>query len=207
MKPTTTEPPRSAGRPRAFDRAHALSLAMELFWQQGFAATSTAQLTQAMGIAPPSLYAAFGSKEALYREALALYQAQYGQFLQTPFAQAGSVRDAMAAMLAAAAQQFSQRSHPLGCMVACGELQASPGNSPLAGELTHLRQAAQHSLWQQLETARQRGGLPEPTDTKTLAAFYALVVQGMAIQARDGTPLAELNLLAQQAMQAWPRED
>lgn len=192
------------GRPRAFDREQALSTALDLFWRHGYEGTSTAQLTAAIGIAPPSLYAAFGSKGALYREVLALYGQRYGGFLSQPMSGTGSAHAAIEQMLQAAARQFADARHPLGCMVAAGELQASPAQVTLVADVAGLRQAAQLAIRTRLNRARQEGELPADTDTATLAAYFAMVVQGLAVQARDGAKPALLKRLAELAMLAWP---
>lgn len=205
MDSDTAPVPKRAGRPRAFDREQALNTALDLFWRHGYEGTSTAQLTAAIGIAPPSLYAAFGSKDALYREALALYGERYGGFLTQPMSGTGSARAAIEQMLLAAARQFSDGQHPLGCMVAAGELQASPGQDALMAEVAGRRHAAQLAIRARLNRARQDGELPADTDTTTLAAYFAMVIQGLAVQARDGAKAALLKRLVELAMQAWPQ--
>jgi AcrR family transcriptional regulator len=196
---------RSAGRPRAFDREKALSIALDLFWRHGFDGTSIPQLTTAMGISPPSLYAAFVSKEALYREAVKLYLTQYSDFASSLFDEKKSARDAIEQALLAAAKQFSDSCHAPGCMISSAELQASPDNQKLAAEIASFRQASQHIVYVRLESARKSGELPSKTDTASLAAFFAMVTQGMSVQARDGAKAAVLKRLAKLAMQAWPR--
>jgi AcrR family transcriptional regulator len=203
--PSPTKPPkRSAGRPRAFDREQALAVAMQLFWRHGFEGTSTAQLCAEMGIAVPSLYAAFGSKEALYREALALYGQQYGSTLIDALTAPGPAREAVQGMLFVAARQFSQPGHPPGCMVASGELQCSTQAAGLATTLAAQRGEAQRTIRQRLDAALAAGELPAGTDTAALAGYFAMVVQGLAVQARDGAQAAELKRLAALAMAAWP---
>jgi TetR/AcrR family transcriptional regulator, copper-responsive repressor len=197
-------PNKRTGRPRAFDRKQALALALDLFWRHGFEGTSTAQLTAAMGIAPPSLYAAFGSKEALFREALAAYGERYGGFLSEAMAAPGPTRAAVNQMLQRAARQFANVEHPLGCMVAAGELQLSPANAALVLEVSGQRQVAQQAIRSRLEAARKAGELPADTDTATLSAFFAMAIQGMAVQARDGAKPSLLKRLAELAMLAWP---
>lgn len=201
----TPTPNKRAGRPRAFDRSEALDTALDLFWRHGFEATSTAQLTAAIGIAPPSLYAAFGSKEALFREALVLYGQRFGAFLRGPMSGSGGAREAVGQMLHGAARQFSDGRHPLGCMVAAGELQMTAAQSPLAQEVANLRLAAQRVIRNRLNHARKDGELPADTDTATLAAFFAMVIQGMAVQARDGAKPGQLKRMADLALQAWPQ--
>lgn len=160
--------------------------------------------SNSIGIAPPSLYSAFGSKEALFREALALYGQRYGGFLSQPMSGTGSARAAIEQMLQAAARQFADTQHPLGCMVAAGELQASAAQCTLLAEVAARRQAAQLAIRVRLNRARQDGELPADTDTAALAAYFAMVVQGLAVQARDGAKPVLLKRLADLAMQAWP---
>ena len=198
---------RAAGRPRNFDREEALAVAMDLFWRHGFDGTSTSQLTNAMGISPPSLYAAFGSKEALYREAVAQYQRRHGGFFAQPMAADCTAKEAIKQVLLGAAKQFSHSSHAPGCMVASGELQTSADNGFLVAEMTGLRRAAQQAIRARLDAARKSGEIPTTTDTASLAAFYAMVIQGMAVQARDGASAASLKRMAILAMETWPRPD
>lgn len=195
---------RSAGRPRAFDRARALDIAMDVFWRNGYEGASTAQLTQAMGIAPPSLYAAFGSKEALYREAIGLYQRRHGAYFGAALTASTSAREAMRAVLLGAARQFTGSGHAPGCMVATAQVQCASEHQGIAAELCGARSSAQHALRQRLELARAQGELPQDCDTAALASFFALMIQGMAVQAHDGASLATLEQVAQLAMRAWP---
>ena len=204
MKQTHLPGKRSAGRPRAFDRELALDIALDLFWRHGFDGASIPQLTSAMGISPPSLYAAFGSKDALYRETIARYQIKYSGFMHSLFDEKISAQDAVEQALLAAAKQFSDPCHALGCMISSAELQASPGNEKLAAEITGIRLASQHMLHTRLEAARKTGELAKNTDTSSLAAFYAMVTQGMSVQARDGATATTLKRLAKLAMRVWP---
>ena len=207
METTPSATKRAAGRPRGFDRDAALDRALELFWRHGFEGTSTAQLTEAMGISPPSLYAAFGSKEALHREAVALYLRRHGGFLAAPLAEPGLARVAIERALLNAARQFAEPGHPPGCMVSCAELQGSPAGAPAAANMTALRQAAQQAIRARLDAARAAGELARDSDTATLAAYFAGVIQGMAVQARDGAKAAQLKCLASVAMRGWPSVD
>jgi AcrR family transcriptional regulator len=204
MKQATPSAKRSAGRPRNFDRDLALSAALDLFWRHGFDGTSIPQLTQTMGISPPSLYAAFGSKVDLYREAINLYLTKHTGFMSSLFDEKISARKAVELALLAAAKQFCESDHAPGCMISSAELQASPDNQKLAAEITSFRKAAQKTLYTRLEAARKSGELASKTDTASLAAFYAMVSQGMSVQARDGAKEVELKRLAKLAMRAWP---
>ncbi len=204
IQKTDPEPRRGAGRPRAFDREKALDVALDLFWRHGYEGTSTNQLTIAMGISPPSLYAAFGSKEALYREVVKLYLARHGGFMAEPLADDCPAREAVSRILLSAARQFGEAGHAPGCLVSSAEIQGSPENAPLVAESAAMRQAAQSAIHRRLQSARRSGELPSQTDAAALAAFYAMVIQGMSVQARDGASTAMLKREAELAMRAWP---
>lgn len=202
-KPPSTSV-RRAGRPRAFDRDQALDIALDLFWRQGFEGTSTAQLTQAMGISQPSLYAAFGSKEALFREILALYEERYSSFMLDGLARKVPAREALLSVLLSAAQQFADTRHALGCMVASGGLEGGAGSAHVFHLLADMRLKAQAAIQQRLEQAQRDGDLSSKASATSLAAYFALVIQGMSVQARDGASPALLQTVAELAMAAWP---
>ena len=85
------------GRPRRFDRQAALERAMEVFWERGYQAASMTDLTEAMGINSPSLYAAFGSKEELYREAIGHFAATESDAILAPLLEAATARAGLTA--------------------------------------------------------------------------------------------------------------
>jgi AcrR family transcriptional regulator len=191
------------GRPRTFDRADALQKAMLLFWERGFQGASMSELTAAMGINAPSLYACFGSKEALYREALALYEAGDGAELAAAIAAAPTARAAIEVYLMRSAALFSRPGKPAGCMVVLSVIQAA-GTSDAAGRaLRDARGEMQGVVEVRLRSDIARGELPASCDPAAIAAFYCTVQQGMSIRARDGASRAELEAVAQGAMAAW----
>lgn len=193
--------PRGRGRPRAFDRQAALAQAMRLFWVKGYEATSIADLTEAMGVGPTSLYAAFGSKDALYAEALRLYSTSYEDLVLGRFRKAATARDAASAYLrdSAAAVTGSDCDLPRGCLVTLGTVD-SEGHA----ELGDLMRAARNSAFDVLRTRMQQGvsdgDLPSSVDVIELARFLQTVQGGMAIRARDGADRAELQAVAEIAM-------
>jgi AcrR family transcriptional regulator len=191
------------GRPRAFDRADALQKAMLLFWEKGFQGAAMSELTAAMGINAPSLYACFGSKEALYREALALYEAGDGAELGAAIATAPTAREAIAIYLMRSAALFSRPGKPAGCMVVLSVVHAA-GTSEEAGRaLRDARGEMQGVLEARLRDDIARGELSASCDPAAIASFYITVQQGMSIRARDGATRAELEATAQGAMLAW----
>lgn len=191
------------GRPRGFDRDEALRQAMLVFWQKGYDGASLAELTAAMGINSPSLYAAFGSKEALFREAVDLYSATEGIDIWSGFDAPGSIRDAVAKFLRASARAFSEPGDPRGCLIVLGALNVSETNRDVFNDLSARRLAGTRQLEERLARAVAEGELPATTDCAGVSAFIIAVQQGMSVQARDGAARAALMAVADSAMAAW----
>lgn len=194
---------RARGRPRAFDREAALAQAMRLFWQKGFDATSIADLTAAMGIASPSLYAAFGSKEALYAEALEHYTATFAWGWKS-FHEAPTARDAVQAWLmdSAAFLTGGVLDVPLGCMVTLSGAGAA-GHPELCALTRTMRSAARPVIRARLERGVADGEIPASADLDALARLVQMIQNGMSFQARDGATRAELEAVAEIAMRGW----
>ncbi|QAY76497.1 TetR/AcrR family transcriptional regulator [Sphingosinicella sp. BN140058] len=192
------------GRPRAFDRAAALAQATRLFWQKGYAATSISDLTEAMGIGSPSLYAAFGSKEALYAEALRHYAESYDGLVWARFRNAETARAAVRAFLfdSAAALTGSVADNPLGCMVTLSAV-GSEGYQHLGETVREARSVTLERLESRLARAVEEGELAPSADLRALARFVQAVQSGMSILARDGADRAELEAVADTAMRGW----
>lgn len=192
------------GRPRVFDRNAALATAMKLFWVKGYEATSITDLTTALGIGPTSLYAAFGSKEQLYAEALQLYSASYEDLVFGRFRTASTARDAVFAYLwdSAAAMTGSDCDLPRGCMVTLGTV-GGDEHAELGGLMRTTRGGNYDILMARLEKAAQEGELPKSLDIAHLTRYVQTVQSGMAIRARDGASREELQSVARIAMAAW----
>ena len=194
------------GRPREFDRDAALEAAMLLFWRKGFAAASMNELCEAMGVRSPSLYAAFGSKEALYLEAVEHYARIQGPAVWDKLAEGASARASIENLLIAWAENLPKsRTTPAGCMA----MLAAVGDewpAAIVRVMRKLRLDMLGKLRSRLETAVANGELPASTDIDGLSRFYLGVVQGMAIQAKDGATAAELRGAAAAAMLAWPAQ-
>lgn len=191
------------GRPRAFDREQALARAMEIFWDKGFEGTSVVDLTAGMGIGAPSLYAAFGSKEDLFREAVALYVSTDGSDIWAAITKADTAYGAIKGFLMETAEKFSRPGKPSGCLVVLSALHATDGNEVLRGELIAKRLKNMADLAARLAKDVDSGELPPGTDVDRLARFYVTVQQGMSIQARDGADQAMLEEIARSALAAW----
>ena len=195
-------PPRPRGRPRGFDRGAALAVAMETFWRLGYEGASIADLTAAMGITPQSLYAAFGSKAELYREALGLYRATSGASLAQALAEAPNVSTAIERLLQARARLYTQPGRPAGCMISAAVLTCASENAPVADYLRQLRLRALAGLRAALEQGKTSGEFRGDLDVGAMARTLAAFIQGMAVQARDGASEADLQCLVSAAREA-----
>lgn len=192
------------GRPREFDRDEALERAMHLFWQHGFEATSLDQLKRAMGgISPASFYAAFGSKEALFREAVARYLATHGQVTAPLRDETLSPRDAIERTLRQSARMQTEPGHPSGCMVALSANTCSPDNAHLQALLRAERQANRDAMVACVGRAVASGELRPDTDAGALTALFDGLLVGLSIQARDGVPLDAMEKGLEKAMTVW----
>ena len=190
------------GRPRSFDRDVVLQKAMEVFWARGYAAASMADLTAAMGIAAPSLYAAFGSKAGLFREAVALYtgDATEDYWLRND---RPTARGTLEAYLRDAAVGMTRSDRPRGCMVMLSAAQPCDMEPDLYAELKALRVESMTRIRQRLQRAQDEGEIAATVDLNAVARFYVTVHQGMSLQAREGATETELRSLADSAMAAW----
>ena len=192
------------GRPRAFDRETALEAAMLVFWRKGYAAASMNDLCDAMGIRSPSLYAAFGSKEALYLEAIGHYVKTVGPPIWDKLEEGATARAGVETVLLALAETLPQSpSTPAGCMVALGAV-TDEWPEPAAELVKRVRLDLLRQIRARLEAAVATGELPPSVDTERLSRFYLGVYQGMAAQARDGATTSDLRGVAEAAMAAWP---
>lgn len=178
-------------RPRSFDRDAALEQAMTAFWERGYEQTSIADLTAAMGIAPPSLYAAFGDKRRLFEEAVAHYQDGPGMIVARGLEEP-TARGAVERMLHEAAREYARENHPRGCLIV---------SEPSLGE---LRAASRAGIRARIQAGADAGELPAGTDVDALAGYVGVVIGGLSARARDGASEAELRAIADQAMAAWP---
>jgi AcrR family transcriptional regulator len=199
----TQQPVKPRGRPRSFDRDDAVASAMKVFWARGYDGTSLDDLLQAMGgITPPSFYAAFGSKEALFREVVDRYEREVGEPSRQAL-QRSPVRDGIDAMLRTGVEQFTTSSDCRGCMMMSSAATLTRTNATAHERVRSARQHMYQMIRQRLRRALDEGELPKGAAIDDIAAFYTTFAQGLAIRARDDVPRRALLAAVDGAMAAW----
>lgn len=194
------------GRPRTFDRDAAVEDALHLFWEQGYESTSLSQLKAAIGggITAPSFYAAFGSKEALYRECMAHYLATYAQVTECLWDKTLAPRQALELALRRSARMQCERGHPKGCMVALGVMSApSPELSAVAAPLTQSRARTRAGIKACIDRAISAGEFRRDADARALATSFDSFLVGLSTLARDGTGFQAMDAAISQIMGLW----
>jgi AcrR family transcriptional regulator len=192
------------GRPREFDRGAALEAAMLLFWRKGFAMTSMNDLCEVMGIRSPSLYAAFGSKEGLYLDAVEHYVRTVGPPVWDRLEEGATACAGVESWLLAATESLPKsRVTPAGCMAALGAV-GDEWPPAITNVVRKVRLKMLENLQARLQRAVVEGELPASTEIDHLSRFFLSVFEGMAVQARDGASRTELQGVVATAMAAWP---
>ncbi len=191
------------GRPREFDTDAALEKAMRLFWAKGYEGTSIGDLTATLGISRPSLYAAFGDKESLFRAVLQRYASGPGGYVAAALARP-TAREVAEQLLRGAASLQSNSRNPGGCLTVTGALVCGDDAEPVRQALSAHRAAGIALLRRRFQQARAQGDLPESSDPAALARFVAAVVYGMSVLASGGASRTELEEVIRTTMRAWP---
>jgi AcrR family transcriptional regulator len=190
-------------RPRTFDTEQALDQAMLVFWRLGYDRTTLSDLTAAMGINRPSLYAAFGNKEALFKKALDHYARGPAGYDRAALA-LPTAREVTEALLRGAADVQTRPDMPHGCLAILGAPTCGETSSPIATTLIEARRAGEAELRERFERARAEGDLPADVDPEELAGYIRTVAYGMAVKAATGATRAQLDRVVDHAMRAWP---
>ena len=200
------ESPRPRGRPRAFDREAALGVARRTFWKLGYEGASICDLTEAMGITPQSLYAAFKSKADLYRESLEQYRRTDGAYVWRIMAEEIPTASAFRQVLTQAAHQYARSDLPPGCMMSTSITTCAEENRAVAAVAAKMRQEALERFRARIEKGIEAGEVPPGTDALSAARFMQATMQGMSIQARDGASEADLLAIAEMAAAQLDRQ-
>ena len=198
--PRSTKPPGPAparrGRPRQFDYDEALDAALRTFWQRGFTGTSVDHLTEAMRLNRPSLYAAFGNKDAAYAAAIERYALTVGREFVAALNKPATLRAGLTAFFAAVIDVVTGRHGPTGCVVAC-TLPAEAGSSTVAREqLAGAFADIDAAVLARLRRARADGELPASADVQVLAQLIVGTMFGISVRGRSGASRRELTRIA-----------
>ncbi|OZI51097.1 TetR/AcrR family transcriptional regulator [Bordetella genomosp. 4] len=193
------------GRPRTFDRDAAIEQAMHLFWEHGYESTSLALLKAGIGggITAPSFYAAFASKEALFREVVQRYAATHGQVNACLWDDALSPRDAIELALRRSAAMQTERSHPKGCLLVFAASTCGPENGHMQKALAKHRARTRQGYERCVQRAVNAGELPSDTDVRAFAAVFHGFLVGLSVQARDGVSVGVLDRAITSLMVVW----
>lgn len=191
------------GRPREFDPETALAAALEVFWRRGYESASMAELTEAMGITKPSLYACFGNKEALFRKALDLYERDKLCYIQTAL-EAPTAKAVADRLLHGALAIQTGGTDPRGCMGVISSVGGTTHAESIRDEVLARRASSDRAMVERFERAKAEGDLPAGVEPQALACYLFTVVQGMAVQAGAGVPAERLQQLVDTTLAMWP---
>jgi AcrR family transcriptional regulator len=194
------------GRPRTFDRDAAIDQAMNLFWEHGYDSTSLNQLKATIGggISAPSFYAAFGSKEALFKEVMARYLSTHGRVTDSLFDEALAPRDAIELTLRRSARMQTEVDHPTGCLVSLGWMSAcSEESKAISQPLAQTRALNRAGIVKCIERGVAEGQLRATVDVEALATMFDSFLLGLSTLARDGASHAALDAAVTQVMTVW----
>ncbi len=193
-----------AGRPRSFDPEKALDAAMQVFWRRGYEGASLSDLTNAMGINRPSLYAAFGNKETLFHKVLDHYAQGRAAYIREALKQP-TARAVAEKLLRGAADLLADPNHPSGCLMVQGALACGEDANCIREELVSRRIADEALLRRRFKRAKNEGDLAADSNPADLSRYVMTICQGMAVQAATGARRADLQRVVATAMQSWPQ--
>lgn len=194
---------KARGRPREFDPETALACALRVFWEHGYEGASMAELTEAMGITKPSLYACFGNKEALFKKALDLYEREKLSYVKTAL-EAPSARAVAERLLNGALETHCGSKDPQGCLNVIGMLSCAAEAPTLREHLMTRRVSSEAAVVERLSRARDDGDLPGSIDPKALAQCLLTVLQGLAVKSQGGASREDLQNVVDTFLTMWP---
>lgn len=200
---TASPGPCTKGRPREFCTDTALAAALRVFWSKGYEGTSLADLTEAMGITRPSLYAAFGNKEALFHKALDLYEQEKLEYMRAALEQP-TARGVAETILRGALEMQTSPGEPKGCLGVIATMPCGAEADSIRAEMIARRSSSQAALVERFERAKAEGDLPATVDIGGLTSYLYALLQGMAVQAGSGARRAELERMVDTSLAVWP---
>jgi AcrR family transcriptional regulator len=191
------------GRPRTFDEEEALDRAVEVFWRQGYEGASLTDLTAAMGVNKPSLYAVYGSKEQLFRRVVGRYTERDMAYARTALAEPTALGVART-LLHENAKALTREDHPPGCLSIQGGLSCGPDNAGVSSFLAASRLTGEQALAERFAAAVAEGDLPAGTDPAALARYVMVVAEGQSVHAAAGVGRGQLQETVEIALRAFP---
>lgn len=191
------------GRPREFDVDEALAAALRVFWSKGFEGASLSDLTEAMGITRPSLYAAFGNKESLFRKALDLYEREKLSYINVAL-EAPTARAVAERLLRGAVESHASASGPRGCLGVISSVACGADAEGIRDEVIKRRASSQEAVVARFERAKAEGDLPASIDATGLTAYLVAILQGISVQAGAGASREALDALVDTSLAMWP---
>jgi AcrR family transcriptional regulator len=191
------------GRPREFCMDYALAQALRVFWEKGYEGTSLTDLTEAMGITRPSLYAAFGNKESLFRKALDLYECEKLTYIRQALEQP-SARKVAETMLRGTIDNVTSSNEPHGCLGVITSVACGAESQSVREEVVKRGAVAKAALMERFERAKAEGDLPSHIDTEGLMRVLIAMLQGISVQANQGATREELDRLVESGLMLWP---
>ncbi len=191
------------GRPREFCTDMALAAALRVFWTKGYEGASLTDLTDAMGITRPSLYAAFGNKEELFRKALDLYEREKLAYMREAIA-APTARAVAETLLRGALMMQTSDCDPHGCLRVISSVACGVEAESIRAEVIARRQSSHNALLKRFEQAEAAGELPQGMNAEGLTAFLSALLQGLSLQAGAGASREELEHLVETSLKLWP---
>lgn len=194
---------RRRGRPKCFDEQEALQKAMLLFWKYGYEATSMSDLTKALNLTAPSIYSAFGDKSQLFHACLDYYLKHEACSLDLIFQQAETAKVAIELYLYENLKKLLQQNKPSGCMLVTATMNCSQEHQPLQHDLLLKRQQVKDKIYQRLQQGIRDQDLSSNANIQAMTDYYATVIQGLTMQARDGVPIEQLEEVVTLALKTW----
>lgn len=189
------------GRPREFDVEEALAVALRVFWEKGYDGASLTDLTEAMGITRPSLYAAFGNKEELFKRALDLYETEKLAYIRSAL-DAPTARGVAQRLLEGAITNIT--SECPGCLGVIASVSCRSPNSPILNEVKALGQSIRRSIVERLQRAIDEGDFTVPVEAEAMTQYLMALLQGLAVQAGAGSSREQLQQVAGATLAVWP---
>ncbi len=191
------------GRPREFDADEALAAALRVFWMRGYEGASLTELTEAMGITRPSLYACYGNKESLFRKALDLYEHEKLAYMSAAL-DAPTARGVAERLLRGALEMQLNAADPKGCLGVISSVTCGAEAESIKAEVIARRASSDAALKARFERAKAEGDLPDGVEPQALARYMVAVIQGLCVQAGSGASADDLRSLVDTAMTVWP---